>query len=253
MPISVPSALPSARAVASAVSLTEAPPRPLPLSEQAYRNMRRDILNGTLRPDVPLRFEALKERYGFSFSPLREALARLQAERLVTATALRGYRVAEVSLVEMWDAIQTRVLLETAALRAAIEHGDAEWEERLDMAFHTLERSALRLAVGHDPVDEAAIESLEERHRGFHEALISAAPSRWQRELSATLYVQTERYRRPLLVQRWQNVDGRADIQGEHRALRDAALGRNADVACELLSAHLRRTGEFIERAGVLR
>lgn len=234
------------------VSLTEVPPRPLPLSEQAYRNLRRDILNGTLRPDVPLRFEALKERYGYSFSPLREALARLQAERLVKATALRGYRVAEVSLTEMWDAIETRVLLETAALRAAIEHGDANWEERIELTFHALERSASRLAAREKPVDEAAIEALEERHRGFHEALVSAAPSRWLRELSGILYVQTERYRRPLLVQRWQNADGRAGVQGEHRALRDAALARNAEVAANLLAAHLRSTGDYIERRGDL-
>lgn len=226
--------------------------RAVPLSEQAYRNLRRDILNGTLRPDVPLRFEALKERYGLSFSPLREALARLQAERLVSATALRGYRVAEVSLTEMWDAIQTRVLLETAALREAVQQGDEAWEERTDIAFHALERHAARLAARLEPTTEAAIEALEERHRQFHEALISGASSRWLRELSATLYTQTERYRRPLLAQRWQRPGNSADIQGEHRALRDAALGRDADLACSLLAAHLRRTGDFIEKSGHL-
>ncbi|MFX6702333.1 GntR family transcriptional regulator, partial [Acinetobacter baumannii] len=75
--------------------------------------MRRDIVDGLLAPNQPLRFEFLKDRYGFSFSPLREALAQLQSERLVVATAQRGYRVADVSLDEMWDAINTRVLIET--------------------------------------------------------------------------------------------------------------------------------------------
>jgi len=226
--------------------------RGLPLSEQAYRNLRRDILNGTLGPDVPLRFEGLKERYGLSFSPLREALARLQAERLVTATALRGYRVAEVSLTEMWDAIQTRVLLETAALRDALAHGDEAWEERVDIAFHALERQTARLAANPERGEEIAIEMLEERHRQFHEALISGASSRWLRELSGTLYGQTERYRRPVLARRWQEPGTRGGVQDEHRALRDAALSRQSDLACELLGAHLRRTGEFIERSGML-
>ncbi|MCK9511289.1 MAG: FCD domain-containing protein [Pigmentiphaga sp.] len=226
--------------------------RGLPLSEQAYRNLRRDILNGTLEPDIPLRFEGLKERYGLSFSPLREALARLQAERLVTATALRGYRVAEVSLTEMWDAIQTRVLLETAALRDSLARGDEAWEERVDISFHALERQSARLAVEAGRSEEPAIEMLEERHRQFHEALISGASSRWLRELSATLYGQTERYRRPILARRWQESGDRGGVQDEHRALRDAALSRQADLACELLGAHLRRTGEFIERSGLL-
>ncbi len=226
--------------------------RSVPLSEQAYRSLRRDILNGTLLPDTPLRFEALKERYGLSFSPLREALARLQAERLVSATALRGYRVAEVSLSEMWDAIQTRVLLETAALREALSQGDDEWEERVDIAFHALQRHAARLAASQEAVEETAIDALEERHRHFHEALISGASSRWLKELSATLYTQTERYRRPLLASRWQGSIDTSHVQEEHRALRDAALARDAELACQLLEQHLRSTGDYIERSGGL-
>jgi DNA-binding GntR family transcriptional regulator len=39
-----------------------------------------------------LRLAELSERYGMGFSPLREALNRLQAERLVTAESLRGFK-----------------------------------------------------------------------------------------------------------------------------------------------------------------
>src|SRR5690606_3673852 len=145
-----------------------------------------------------------------------------------------------------------RVLLETAALREAVRQGDDAWEERVDIAFHALQRHAARLAASKEPVDEVAIDALEERHRQFHEALISGASSRWLRELSATLYTQTERYRRPLLARRWQGATDTSHVQEEHRALRDAALTRDADLACELLEQHLRRTGKFIERSGGL-
>ena len=43
------------------------------LSEQAYANLRNDIVRGTFRPDSPLRLAELSERYGMGFSPLREA------------------------------------------------------------------------------------------------------------------------------------------------------------------------------------
>src|SRR6185295_6163930 len=67
------------------------------LTQQAYQRLRADILNGAFEPGKPLRLEALKERYNLSFSPLREALNRLQSERLVVASALRGFRMAELS------------------------------------------------------------------------------------------------------------------------------------------------------------
>lgn len=217
------------------------------LSEQAYRLMRRDIVDGVLAPNQPLRFEFLKDRYGFSFSPLREALAQLQSERLVVATAQRGYRVADVSLDEMWDAINTRVLIETQALRLAITHGDDDWEGAILSAYHALSRSRARHAGA--VADDAATEEVERRHRVFHRCLIAACRSRWLLDLSALLYTQTERYRRPLLAKMRADAQRDREIDDHHKDIMDATLGRDADTATELLAAHLRRTGTYIERS----
>ena len=65
---------------------------PATLREAAYQHLRADIVAGHLEAGKPLRLEALRQRYGLSFSPLREALMRLQSERLVLSTALRGFR-----------------------------------------------------------------------------------------------------------------------------------------------------------------
>ncbi len=226
-------------------------PAALPLSEQAYRNLRREIINGTLPAGVPLRFEHLRERYGFSFSPLREALARLQAEHLVVATALRGFRVAEASIDEMWDTIETRVLIETAALRDAIAHSTDEWEVGIISAFHSLSQYASRLARNDAAPPDDAIEEMERRHQVFHNSLIATASSKWLRELSGLLYVQTERYRRPLLAQRPSPYAGQRNIEQEHRDILDACLQRDAERACALLAEHLRSTGQIIEQIGL--
>ena len=63
------------------------------LAEKAYDNLRQDIVRGAFVPGSPLRLADLGERYGMGFSPLREALNRLQSERLVTSESLRGFRV----------------------------------------------------------------------------------------------------------------------------------------------------------------
>ena len=62
-----------------------------------------------------MRLEALRQRYGLSFSPLREALMRLQSERLVVSAALRGFAVAPLSREEIKDATETRILISHAS------------------------------------------------------------------------------------------------------------------------------------------
>ena len=56
-------------------------------SEFAYRTLRQDILETRLRPGAPLKLGAMREAYGIGWTPLREALSRLEAERLVILSA----------------------------------------------------------------------------------------------------------------------------------------------------------------------
>ena len=224
----------------------EAGPRDLTLTEKAYRRLRADIIGGAFEPGSPLRLEALKERYGLSFSPLREALNRLHAERLVVASALRGFRVSNVSFEEMRDAIETRVLIDVEGLRRSIARGDDDWEGAVVAAFHALSRCANRLSALKRERSEEEAEELEGRHREFHLALVSACGSRWLVEFSSQLYAQTERYRRPMMQMRSKTPQAR-DIEGEHRAIMEAAIARNANSAAFLLKQHYRKTGTMIE------
>jgi GntR family transcriptional regulator, carbon starvation induced regulator len=217
------------------------------LTERAYRLIRADILNVRLDPGQPLRLEALKERYGLSFSPIREALNRLQTERLVTSSALRGFRVAGVSRDEMWDTIETRVLIEGEALRRSVERGDDDWEGAVVSAFHAFALCARRLSAEEAARTDEGLEELERRHRQFHAALLAACGSPWLLEFSSQLYAQTERYRRPHLsvgVGTW----AFGDVAREHETIMDACLARDGSGAATLLAEHYRRTGRFIEQ-----
>src|SRR5690606_22297203 len=166
------------------------------LAEQVYRALRRDLISGEIEPGQSLRLEFLKQRYGISFSPIREALNRLQSERMVVSTASRGFRVAPFSREEMWDAAETRILIDCEAMRRSLKNGDDAWETRLVAAYHALNLAAKRVQGMPEP-DAEASELLEQRHLDFHQALIGACGSRWLTELSMQMYTQTERYRRP--------------------------------------------------------
>jgi GntR family carbon starvation induced transcriptional regulator len=215
------------------------------ITELAYQTLHRDIVSGELKPEQPLRLEFLRDKYGFGPSPLREALSRLQSEKLVSQFALRGFKVAPISIAEMSDIIETRIVIETEALRRSIERGHDDWESSIVATFH-----ALRNIVQRRSADDASVNTapeIESRHRDFHLALINACGSPWLLHLAGQLYTLSERYRRPLSGP---GADWPArDILGEHGALMDAALARDAGKAVNLLADHYRLTGQSIERA----
>lgn len=211
------------------------------LAERAYHEIRRDVLRGAFAPGQPLRLADLSERYGMGFSPLREALNRLQAERLVTAETLRGFRVAPLSLEAFEDALATRLVIEGEALRQSLARGGDDWEAGVVAALHALQLQAGRAG------EEGALWELEARHHAFHRALLAACGSGWLMEFFERLYAATERYRLPVLLAEGAGGAGAGrDIGAEHQALAEAALARDAARAGALLTAHYARTGAAI-------
>lgn len=64
--------------------------------ERAYQRLKSDILSGSI-PVGPLDIRILGDRLRMSVTPVREALARLHAERLVRLAPHQGYVVATPS------------------------------------------------------------------------------------------------------------------------------------------------------------
>jgi DNA-binding GntR family transcriptional regulator len=88
-------------------------------SDRVYRALLQEILDGTLAPGAPLAEVEQSARLGVSRTPLREALARLQAEGLVTARGGRGLVVAALTLQDVRELFEIREALEVKAARLA--------------------------------------------------------------------------------------------------------------------------------------
>jgi DNA-binding GntR family transcriptional regulator len=211
------------------------------VSEQALAALRRVVLRGDVAPGSKLKIDELQRQFGFSSSPLREALSRLVQEGLVRADERRGFRAASVSAEDLREITNLRLLLDPQALRMAIAQGDDAWEGGIVAAFHRLERVESRLSDGPVVLDE----EWSGLHRNFHQALIDACPSHRQKALCLSLFDQAERYRR--YSARHRQVARRKT--GEHRRLMEAALARNADTATVLLEDHIRNTQRNLESA----
>ncbi|WP_140797616.1 GntR family transcriptional regulator [Myxococcus xanthus] len=206
------------------------------LASAVVDRLRGDILDGVLPPGEKLRLEHLAPRYGVGRTPLREACCRLASEGLVTIVDQRGFRVAPISRADLLDLTRTRQQIETLALRAAIAHGDIAWEGEVTAALHRLQRRAP--ASGSGTLDD----TWELEHARFHATLLSACGSPWLLKFHATLFDQTERYRR--LAQAYGKA-GRS-VEDEHSSLVKATLDRNAERACALLTEHIARTTELV-------
>lgn len=213
---------------------------PRTVAEAIYRTLRSDILWGRLPPEHPLRSDELRAKYHVGISPLREALSRLAAQHLVTTVGQRGFRVAPLTAEDVKDTLETRLIIEQAALATSIKKGDIAWETALVGSFHSLSRTPMPKGPG----QEAEIWS--KHHRQFHLALLAACQSRWQLEMAGQLFDQAERHR-VLRVLRSASLPRLArDTTAEHKELLDAALARNIKTAAATLEAHYRATAERV-------
>ena len=207
---------------------------PQTLGGIALDRLRTDILLCRLRPNTRLRMEDLRERYGMSISPLREALMRLEAEGLVELEQNKGFRVSDVSRENLFDLMRTRIEIESIVLRWSLEKGGVEWEANLLSAFHRLSRQ--RKINPSNP--DAISEDWSKEHADFHTALVSACEAPTLLSIRSRLFEQADRY---VALSIMSNGPLRDDVS-EHKQLMRAALNRDIDKTLDLNRDHITRT-----------
>jgi DNA-binding GntR family transcriptional regulator len=205
-------------------------------ADLAHR-LKEEIITCRLKPGEPLKFEELRNRFAASFTSLREALMSLVADGLVINEQQRGFHVAPATMNELIDITETRVLVESEALRKSIERGGDNWEIALMSALHLLNR-----------IEERATTNLSEdpnwrkAHREFHFAMVSACGSPTLLAIRSNLFDRSERFRSLSAALRPRP----RDKSGEHRALMTAAISRDANLAVSLIERHMRSTTQNV-------
>jgi GntR family transcriptional regulator, carbon starvation induced regulator len=119
-------------------------------------------------------------------------------------------------------------------VRESIERGDAQWEAGIISAFEHLDQIDIRKLRK----SEQVAREWGRRNYLFHEALMAASPSRWVRHFRRILWQNSQRYRSLYLIV----FDVRPGIREEHKALMDATLARDVELACRLAEEHIERS-----------
>ena len=138
------------------------------LSKQAYEKLRHEILTCMLMPGRVVSERELARRYEISKTPIREALTQVCHDGLMQRLPGRGYIVAPVTIKDIRDLFDIRLILERAAAKRAAQAPSAEFINRLkEMAV-----------VRYDLDDPESHSKFLKTNRDFHLTLAEAASNR---------------------------------------------------------------------------
>ncbi|GAA3767802.1 GntR family transcriptional regulator [Streptomyces phyllanthi] len=199
-----------------------------------YLEIRRNLLRGSFPAGHRFKLSKLSSELGVSVTVAREALTRLSEQGLVVLEPNKGFSVPDFTDAEINDVAFVRKEIESIAVRRSIEQGGIEWEARVVAAHHQLAVSP-NAALDEDP---EANEAWTNAHRAFHEVCAAACGSPRLLAFRIQLYDQSEIIRQMAKLHRGRQ----RDVAGEHAAIAEAVVARNADKAVQLLHTHIERT-----------
>lgn len=193
--------------------------------DDIYTRIKARVVGFAIRPGERLNEVALARDLGVSRTPLREALNRLVAERLVEVRPGTGFSCRDLEPKAIYDLYEARRILETSAAMLACDRAPDD-----DLAAFGEETIRTGLAAAGLTVAQAT-----DRDEAFH---LGIARLSGNGELVRQLASINERIR----FVRWVRMAGRdAATRAEHKKILSALLDRDADRAGDLMSAHVSR------------
>jgi DNA-binding GntR family transcriptional regulator len=208
------------------------------MTDQIYQSLRESIITLQFPKDEKININSLKEQFGTSQTPIREALNRLHQEGLVEFISNVGVKVVEFSKKDVLEIIDLCHYLDLFALRGAMEHGKIN--ELVADLEHELEQ--------HKKSYESGDEGTYRYHVSeFHQMIRKHSDNRKLLELFSPLQAQldivvTTYYQIGDLV----NENVREKSYQEHKVITEAIKGDNATLAIALMDEHYLTTKNMI-------
>jgi DNA-binding GntR family transcriptional regulator len=202
------------------------------LLTSVYDALKERIMDQVEPPGARLNIDALAAELGVSPTPVREALTRLTAERLVTSEPYKGFRVTPLlSPEQVVDLMHVRRLIETDAARLAaprIRTPDILSLERIISDSNRIDASSWSHGYKHfSQLDES-----------FHETLLAMADNPFLITAFKSLHVHLELGRFYVVFQ----MTDHHETCVEHESILRALGARDAEGAAAAVEEHLHNT-----------
>lgn len=197
------------------------------IADQIFEQLERDILTGKYPRGEVLSELRLSSELGVSRTPVREAIRRLEQEKILEDSS-RGAVVVGISREDMLDMYEIRLRVEGLAARRAAERiGEEELKEMQEI----LELQSFYISKsGGDNADQ--IKNLDSR---FHELLYKSSGSKAFQDTLTSMHKKMTKYRKASVSKHSRAVES---LQ-EHRAIFEALSAHDPEKAEKLTLEHV--------------
>lgn len=204
------------------------------LATQVFEKLEEDIITGVYPRGEILTELKLVEQLGVSRTPIREALRRLEQERLIAESG-KGSVVLGITMEDLVDIMEIRQRTEGLAAYYATKNLTDEGREEL--------RQISELQDFY--FERQDIDNLRKMDDKFHDAIYNLSGRLVLRDTLIPLHRKSQRYRK-ISIEDKSRLS--SSIQ-EHRAIYHAIVSGDADLAARLITEHIERAKKnMIER-----
>ena len=208
----------------------------LPSTRTAWDRVRHGILTGQLAAGERLITQRLAEDLGLSRTPVKEALAILEREGLVTRAENWGYSVRLISVRDAQDVFEARLVVETANSFHAAQRAT---EPQLGAMIQ-------RLQQAHGQLTRRRIMEFQRASRQVHGQIAEASGN----GMLVQMFRQVNDLVMLVAITSLRALPDRAtDILAENRSIVEAIEARNPDLAAERTKRHIEAGHEAFRKA----
>lgn len=194
------------------------------LASQVFEKLETDIITGVYPRGEVLTELKLVEQLGVSRTPIREALRRLEQERLIEESG-RGSVVLGITVEDLVDIMDIRQRVEGLAAYYATKNLTEEGAEKIRQISELQDFYYEKQDLDH-------LRQMDDR---FHDAIYQLSNRPVLRDTLVPLHRKTQRYRKISIGDKNRLEKS---IQ-EHRAISQAIISGDAELAAQLITAHI--------------
>lgn len=201
------------------------------LADQVFEKLENDIIHGVYPRGEILTELKLVEQLGVSRTPIREALRRLEHERLIKDSG-KGSIVLGITLEDLIDIMNIRQQIEgLAAYYTVLNITPDELAE--------LQRISELQDFYYAKQDMERLRQMDDR---FHDAIYRFSDRSVICDTLRPLHRKTQRYRKLSL----DNPTRLSESIDEHKHILAAIMDKNAELAAELTTKHIANAKEHM-------
>lgn len=194
------------------------------LATQVFEKLEEDIITGVYPRGEILTELKLVEQLGVSRTPIREALRRLEQERLIAESG-KGSVVLGITLEDLVDLMDIRERIEGLAAYYATKNLSVEGKKELQ---HISELQDFYFS-------KQDIDNLRKMDDKFHNTIYNLTDRPVLRDTLIPLHRKSQRYRRISI----EDKNRLSKSIQEHKAIYNAIVSGNAELASRLITEHI--------------